>query len=275
MSTKELKRQEAQELQTLDSNIISSLVINGDLAKLTPDQKVQFYNYRCHQAGIDPAAKPFDLLKLNGKEILYANATCTQQLCATRGLSVSITNKEGVNGLYMVWAKVTDREGRSTENMGAVTVDNLKGDSLANAIMKAHTKATRRTVLAHCGLGMLDETETETIPNTQRMDLTDGQGGGVVTATGAHPAATVIPDAPQPLTIEPEEESYPSAREAYVEAWYQCVEQCTNKYQLNLFYAANRTTVDNDSDLQSVFKDRQAEINKSSKSTKSQTAQAA
>jgi hypothetical protein len=33
--------------------------------------------------------------------------------------------------------------------------------------MKATTKAIRRTVLAHCGLGMLDETELDTIPANQ------------------------------------------------------------------------------------------------------------
>lgn len=169
--SKQLAKTDSTALQTLDENIIANLVINGDLKSLSEGQKVQFYNYRCQQAGIDPSAKPFDLLTLNGKQILYANATCTQQLCANRGLSVSITNKEGINGIYMVWAKVTDMEGRSTENMGAVSIDGLKGESLSNALMKAHTKATRRTVLAHCGLGMLDETEAESIPGATKETI--------------------------------------------------------------------------------------------------------
>ena len=52
-------------------------------------------------------------------------------------------------------------------------IANLSGEKLANAIMKATTKAIRRTVLAHCGLGMLDETELETIPaqQMQKVDL--------------------------------------------------------------------------------------------------------
>ena len=94
--------QELQTIQRLDPAIIENLVINGDLARLTPTQKVQFYNYKCQQAGLDPAAKPFDLLTLNGKQILYANAGATQQLTANRKLSHQITNRELVEGIYCV-----------------------------------------------------------------------------------------------------------------------------------------------------------------------------
>ena len=155
----------------LDEGIIASLVTNGDLSRLSPSQKVAYYNYRCSQAGLDPAAKPFDLLRLNGKEILYANATCTQQLCATRKLSLTIVSRERIDDTYIVHARVTDAEGRSTDNMGAVPLSGLKGEALSNAMMKATTKASRRTVLAHCGLGMLDETETSTIPNAQPVAM--------------------------------------------------------------------------------------------------------
>jgi hypothetical protein len=57
--------------------------------------------------------------------------------------------------------------------MGAVPVDNLKGEAKANAMLKATTKAIRRAVLAHCGLGMMDETEVETIPGAARVDIGD------------------------------------------------------------------------------------------------------
>jgi hypothetical protein len=155
----------------LDPAVIESLVINGDLSKLKPEQKVMYYNYRCQQAGLDPAAKPFDLLRLNGKEVLYANASATQQLCAIHGLSTQITHREKVDDIYLVSTRCTGKDGRVSENQGAVSIGSLKGDVLANAILKATTKAIRRTVLAHCGLGMLDETETEAIPQAQRVEL--------------------------------------------------------------------------------------------------------
>jgi hypothetical protein len=47
---------------------------------------------------------------------------------------------------------------------GAVSVQGLKGEALANALMKAETKAKRRATLSICGLGFLDETEIEDIP---------------------------------------------------------------------------------------------------------------
>jgi len=161
----------SQELRTLNQDVIASLVINGDLKRLTPAQKVDYYSYRCQQAGLDPAAKPFDLLTLNGKEVLYANAACTQQLTSNRKLSHQVTNRELVDGIYCVFVRVTGEDGRSTENMGAVPVENIKGEAKANAMLKATTKAIRRAVLAHCGLGMLDETEVETIPGATKATL--------------------------------------------------------------------------------------------------------
>lgn len=151
----------------LDPKIIESLVIGGDLKRLTPAQKVAYYKYRCDQLGLDPAAQPFALLSLNGKEVLYALSGCTQQLCDKRGLSVAITKREKIDDIYCVEARVTGKDGRSTENMGTAPVGGLKGEALGNAFLKATTKAIRRTVLAHCGVGAMDETEVETIPDAR------------------------------------------------------------------------------------------------------------
>jgi hypothetical protein len=151
------------ELRTLNQDTINKLVLNGDMKDLTNAQKTEYYGYRCQQAGLDPAAKPFDILVLNGKTILYANASCTQQLTSIHKLSHQITAREVQEGIYCVFCRVTGADGRSTENMGAVPLDGLKGDLRSNAMMKATTKAIRRTVLAHVGLGMLDEDEVATI----------------------------------------------------------------------------------------------------------------
>ena len=161
------------ELAVIDPNIIESIVTKGDLSGLNQQQKVAYYNYRCQQIGLDPSAKPFDLLNLSGKQVLYANAGATQQLCAMHKLSTQITHRERVDDIYLVSCRVTGADGRVSENQGAVSVGNLKGDALANAILKATTKAIRRSVLAHCGLGMMDETEVETIPNAMRVNLQD------------------------------------------------------------------------------------------------------
>ena len=168
---------------TLDPAIQSSIVLRGDLSGLNEDQKKQYYLYRCKQVGLDPAAKPFDLLTLNGKQILYANASATQQLCALHKLSTQITHRERVDGIYLVSVRVTGSDGRVSENQGAVDVGNLVGERLANAILKATTKAIRRSVLAHCGLGMLDETEVETISEARTTPM-------------------VVTEAPAPIEVE-------------------------------------------------------------------------
>jgi len=159
------------EVAAIDPAIIESIVTKGDLSGLNQVQKVQYYNYRCKQIGLDPSAKPFDLLNLSGKQVLYANAGATQQLCNLHKLSTQITNKERVDDIYVVSVRVTGADGRSSENQGAVSIGNLRGDALANAVLKCTTKAIRRSVLAHCGLGMLDETEVETIPNAHKESI--------------------------------------------------------------------------------------------------------
>ncbi|MFZ9812289.1 MAG: Rad52/Rad22 family DNA repair protein [Burkholderiaceae bacterium] len=157
--------------QVLDPKIQESIVLRGDLSGLNEAQKKEYYLFRCKQVGLDAAAKPFDLLKLNGKEILYANAGATQQLCSIHRLSTQITHRERIDDIYIVSVRVTAADGRVSENQGAVSVGSARGDALANAILKATTKAIRRAVLAHCGLGMMDETEVETIPEARVMPM--------------------------------------------------------------------------------------------------------
>jgi hypothetical protein len=152
----------------LSAEVVSSLVLNGDVSKMTPEQKVQYYTSLCDRIGLDPATQPFKLLRLNGKEILYADKGATQQLSKNHNISHEVTRKESVGDVYVVTvrAKMGDR---FTDEDGAVTIGGLKGDALANALMKAVTKAKRRAVLALMGLGMLDESEVETIPGAQSM----------------------------------------------------------------------------------------------------------
>jgi hypothetical protein len=182
----------------LDPKIQDSIVLRGDLSGLNETQKRDYYLFRCRQVGLDPAAKPFDLLTLNGKQILYANAGATQQLCAIHKLSTQITHRERVDGIYIVSVRCTGADGRVSENQGAVDVSSLQGERLANAILKATTKAIRRSVLAHCGLGMLDETEVESIPEARRESL-------------------VVTEDPAPLTVEsPPDQVYQVPEEGIV-----------------------------------------------------------
>ena len=158
------------EIQKLEPEIISSLVINGDLSKLDQNQKVVYYKLFCERLGLDPLTQPFKILKLNGKEVLYCDRSGAQQLNKKHNVSHEIKTRETINDLYVVTCRASI-ENRFTDSIGAVNIAGLKGDSLANAMMKGETKAKRRATMDLLGLGMLDETETETIPQAMVYDV--------------------------------------------------------------------------------------------------------
>jgi hypothetical protein len=123
--------------------------------------------------GLDPFTKPFDILRLNGKEVLYCTRSGTQQLNKLHKVSHLITSRDtnAEAGVYIVTSKASLPDGRCTESIGAVNIAGLKGEMYANAIMKAETKAKRRATLDLLGLGVLDESEAESIPNASTVAI--------------------------------------------------------------------------------------------------------
>jgi hypothetical protein len=150
--------------QSLPPEVLEKIVIGGDLSALNAAQRAEYYSAVCRSLRLNPLTKPFEYLTLNGKLRLYALRDCADQLRRLHGISIYIANRERLSDIYVVTARAKDRQGREDESTGAVTVGNLKGDSLANALMKAETKAKRRVTLSIAGLGWLDETELDTIP---------------------------------------------------------------------------------------------------------------
>lgn len=152
--------------------VLEQVVIQGDLSKLQPAERVAYYKTVCESVGLNPFTKPFEYINLNGKLTLYAKRDATDQLRAINGVSVEITSREmHDNGIYVVTARARDKHGRTDEAIGAVSIAGLKGDALANAIMKCETKAKRRVTLSICGLGWLDETEVATVPDAAPVDV--------------------------------------------------------------------------------------------------------
>lgn len=148
--------------------IIEDLIIKGDLAKFTPEQRVSYYRQVCHSLGLNELTKPFDYITLSGKLTLYPNRTCADQLRKLNGISIAITSQTVANDVLTVRVKAKDRDGREDEDIGAVPFpDTLRGDARANQILKAVTKAKRRVTLSISGLGWFEETEDETIANDE------------------------------------------------------------------------------------------------------------
>jgi hypothetical protein len=149
--------------QSLPPEIVEKIVIGGDLSELSAAQRAEYYAAVCRGLGLNPLTKPFEYLTLNGKLRLYALRDCADQLRRLHGISIYIANRERLSDIYVVTARAKDRLGREDESTGAVPLGNLRGDALANALMKAETKAKRRVTLSIAGLGWLDETELDTI----------------------------------------------------------------------------------------------------------------
>ena len=146
--------------------IIEEVIAKGDLSKLTPEQRAFYYRETCRSMGLNELTKPFEYITLNGKLTLYATRTCTDQLRKINGISLSIASQKIVNDVLTVHVKARDRDGREDEDWGAVPFpDTLRGDARANQILKAVTKAKRRVTLSISGLGWIDETEVETVPD--------------------------------------------------------------------------------------------------------------
>lgn len=162
------------EIANVLSNEERALMLN-DLSRLSEEQRSSLYVKVCSSLGLNPLTQPFGYIQLNNKLCLYAKKDCTDQLRNLKSVSITIVSREKVGDVYAVTAQAKMPNGRTDESIGAVSIMNLKSDSLANALMKAETKAKRRVTLSICGLGILDETELETIKDVKPMTQEQGQ----------------------------------------------------------------------------------------------------
>lgn len=149
---------------------IEELLATGNIGQFNAQEKVAYINKICDMMGLNPLTRPFEYVSFQGKVVLYARKDCTDQLRKIHGVSIRVTNQSVIEGLLTVTVEATDKTGRVDSDMGALSIAGLKGDALANATMKALTKAKRRVTLSICGLGILDEMEIETIQGAPTID---------------------------------------------------------------------------------------------------------
>ena len=159
-----------------ETSIIESVVIGGDLSKLTPDQRVSYYKAVCTSLNLNPLTKPFSYITLNGKLTLYANKDAADQLRNLKNISIDKPEITFQDDWIIVTVVGYDSTGRKDSDVGVVNKKDMRGD-FGNALMKAVTKAKRRLTLSICGLGMLDETEISSIPDARPvvMNLDTGE----------------------------------------------------------------------------------------------------
>lgn len=152
--------------------VAESLVLKGDISELSPEERTRFYLSLCDQLGLNPATQPLAILRLNGKEVLYPTRGATDQLAAIHRLNREIIDGPkviDVAGAKIIFAvaRITHPNGRVETATAMVSLPS-GADNICNAFLKTETKAKRRGTLSILGLGMLDETEIESIPSSAK-----------------------------------------------------------------------------------------------------------
>ena len=159
-------------------SMLEAVMLEGDLSKMPPEQRVKYYNEVCTSLGLNPLTRPFQYIVLNGKLQLYALRACTDQLRKIHGISLEIVSREVSEDILTVHVRAKAADGRIDEDIGVVPFPgNIRGDARANTEMKAVTKAKRRATLSLCGLGWLDESEIETIKDAKPVAGPDAMAG--------------------------------------------------------------------------------------------------
>ena len=156
----------------INSELLEKVILGNDLSGLTSIQKVEYVKSICQTIGLNPVTKPIQLMKFQGKEVPYFTKDASEQLRKNNRVSITkVDTKIHDGGLYVVTAYATTPDGRQDCSTGAIVISGLRGDALANAMMKAETKAKRRVTLSICGLGFIDELEVDSLPQAQKIDI--------------------------------------------------------------------------------------------------------
>lgn len=161
-----------QSVNAISGELLEKVMIEQDLSRLTPLEKVQYVKSICGTLGLNPVTKPIQIMKFQNKETPYFTKDATEQLRKINKISINkIETKLHDGNLYVVTAHASTPDGRQDSSTGAIVIGGLKGDALANAMMKAETKAKRRVTLSICGLGFIDESEVDSIPGATKIKL--------------------------------------------------------------------------------------------------------
>ena len=161
-----------QEENPVSASVLEHILGTGDLSKLTTQGRVEYYTATCRSLGLNPLTRPMRFLSLNGQIQLYFTRDGTDQLRKAQGITLHVVDKVIEAGLFTVTVRARAKDGREDEDIGAVVLPQ-SGESRANALMKAMTKAKRRVTLSICGLGQTDESELDTMPGARVFDAED------------------------------------------------------------------------------------------------------
>ena len=171
----------------VDPEALNRALMAGDLAKLSPADRTQYYLALCQSNGLNPLTRPFIVLKTqDGSLQWYPTVGCAEQLRKRDRVSMRVLSRDlDPTGLYVITVEASTPDGRVEQSQGIVTLaeprmawkKNAEGQSVKmeeksssgepimvplygkareNAMMRAESKAKRRATFAICGLGLPD-----------------------------------------------------------------------------------------------------------------------
>ena len=171
MNGVEVNSGNATGLSTDLSAIAANIMMHGDVSGLDKSQKIEYIGELCRISGINPMMKPFDFIKLQGREVVYINKVGAGQLRRKHKLSITDVKHTVSDGMIFVTVSGHDANERYDSSTAALTLPEKKGEAYCNQVMKCETKAKRRFALSMCGIGAIDESDITFIQNDVPDDL--------------------------------------------------------------------------------------------------------
>jgi hypothetical protein len=179
---------------------VEKALARGDFSQVSAEDRLRYLAAVCQSLGLNPLTQPFAWLTgQGGKLVLYPRKDAAEQLRKIHHVTLEIVSHEVKDEVCTVHVRATlpGKTKRTDEDLAAVSVQGLKGEARANAIMKCITKAKRRATLSICGLGLPDIDEPDVAettaterpaPERERQTITPREAGPVPEALTGPPA---------------------------------------------------------------------------------------
>jgi len=180
-----------------------------NLADMSNEQREEHKIRVSKQIGLDPALGLLDYFWIpqeNGFSslVLYAKRGAAEILRDKHDVHVTVLTRQDGPGYVCFTAEGVNRSGRPEIAIGSASIEGLKGEKLASAVMTASTRALRRLTMQFAGCGVLDESEVYGIPATNASPAASNAqlaGSGVVMPP---PQVVLSPEAGKDITPLPE-----------------------------------------------------------------------
>jgi hypothetical protein len=192
--TKRQVEGQALEQYSYDPRLIEQALILGDMKQMDGAMRINFYKAVCLSVGLNPLTQPFTVMERQDKTMwLYANASCTQQLAAMHRVTFKDLKREHQTILgepmYLVSVTACLPDGREVPSQSVVSLTKkrreisghwpdgnpkfrdvldenaepvlipLRGDALANAIMRADCVPLDSEILTREGWKSYDQVQ--------------------------------------------------------------------------------------------------------------------